>query len=252
MTEGPQGRSRKAMTLIRVAGVPVRFRASWFLISAAIVALFGPQVQRIFPELGALAYLVALGYAVLLMVSVLAHELAHALAARSFGWPTTEIELNLWGGHTEFLAHRATPAKSLAVSLAGPAANLVIAGVGFYLSGALDLTGVTAMLVQVTVLVNFFVGIFNLLPGLPLDGGRIVESAVWAATGNQDRGMRAAGWAGRVVVVLLLAGLAAVVISGAREVSLVVVVVTVMVSFFLWQGASETVRVANARLGRAR
>ncbi|PRZ16186.1 site-2 protease family protein [Nesterenkonia sandarakina] len=252
MTARPGGRARKAMTLVRIAGVPVRFRASWFLVSAVIVVLFGPQVQRIFPELGALAYLVALGYAVLLMFSVLAHELAHALAARSFGWPTTEIELNLWGGHTEFLAHRATPAKSLAVSLAGPAANLVIAGLGLYLSGILELTGVAAMLFQVTVLVNFFVGVFNLLPGLPLDGGRIVESAVWAATGDQDRGMRAAGWAGRVVVVLLLAGLAAVVISGMREVSLVVVVVTVMVSFFLWQGASETVRVANARLSRPR
>lgn len=252
MTPRPGGRPKKAMTLMRIAGIPVRFRASWFLVSAAIVALFGPQVLRIFPELGALAYLVALGYAVLLMFSVLAHELAHALAARSFGWPATEIELNLWGGHTEFHAHRATPAKSLAVSLAGPAANLVIAGLGLYLSGALELTGVTAMLVQVTVLVNFFVGVFNLLPGLPLDGGRIVESVVWAATGDQDRGMRAAGWAGRLVVLALLAGLAVVVVSGVREISLVVVVVTVMVSFFLWQGASENVRVANARLSRPR
>jgi Zn-dependent protease len=237
---------------IRIAGVPVRFRASWFLVSAVIVLLFGPQVQRIFPELGLTAYLVALGYALLLMLSVLAHELAHALAARSFGWPATEIELNLWGGHTEFIAHRATPVKSLAVSLAGPAINLVIAGLGWYVAGLFDLNPVAALLVQVTVLVNFMVGIFNLLPGLPLDGGRIVESVVWGATGSQDRGMRAAGWAGRVVVVILLAGLAVVVITGAAEISLIVIVVAVMVSFFLWQGASESVRVANARLQRSR
>lgn len=251
MTSRPGAGARRSARM-RIAGVPVRFRASWFLVSGAIVLLFGPQVQRIFPELGLLAYAVALGYALLLMLSVLAHELAHALAARSFGWPATEIELNLWGGHTEFLAHRATPVKSLAVSLAGPAANLVIAGLGWYFSGLLELTGVAALLVQVTVLVNFMVGVFNLLPGLPLDGGRIVESAVWGATGSQDRGLRAAGWGGRVVVVLLLSGLAVLVITGVREISLVVVVVAVMVSFFLWQGASESIKVANARLSRSR
>ncbi|MBE1513821.1 site-2 protease family protein [Nesterenkonia halotolerans] len=251
MTSRPGAGARRSARM-RIAGVPVRFRASWFLVSGAIVLLFGPQVQRIFPELGLLAYAVALGYALLLMLSVLAHELAHALAARSFGWPATEIELNLWGGHTEFLAHRATPVKSLAVSLAGPAANLVIAGLGWYFSGLFELTGVAALLVQVTVLVNFMVGVFNLLPGLPLDGGRIVESAVWGATGSQDRGLRAAGWGGRVVVVLLLSGLAVLVITGVREISLVVVVVAVMVSFFLWQGASESIKVANARLIRSR
>ncbi|WP_218220076.1 site-2 protease family protein [Nesterenkonia sp. Act20] len=251
MTSRPGTGARRSARM-RIAGVPVRFRVSWFLVSGAIVLLFGPQVQRIFPELGILAYAVALGYALLLMLSVLAHELAHALAARSFGWPSTEIELNLWGGHTEFLAHRATPVKSLAVSLAGPAANLVIAGLGWYFSGLFELTGVAALLIQVTVLVNFMVGVFNLLPGLPLDGGRIVESAVWGATGSQDRGLRAAGWAGRVVVVLLLSGLAVLVITGIREISLVVVVVAVMVSFFLWQGASESIRVANARLSRSR
>lgn len=251
MTSRPGAGARRSARM-RIAGVPVRFRASWFLVSGAIVLLFGPQVQRIFPELGLLAYAVALGYALLLMLSVLAHELAHALAARSFGWPATEIELNLWGGHTEFLAHRATPVKSLAVSLAGPAANLVIAGLGWYFSGLFELTGVAALLVQVTVLVNFMVGVFNLLPGLPLDGGRIVESAVWGATGSQDRGLRAAGWGGRVVVVLLLSGLAVLVITGVREISLVVVVVAVMVSFFLWQGASESIKVANARLSRSR
>ncbi|GAA1148113.1 site-2 protease family protein [Nesterenkonia lutea] len=250
MSPRSAGASRGRTAQVRIAGVPVRFRASWFLVSGAIVLLFGPQVQRIFPELGVLAYVVALGYAGLLLLSVLAHELAHALAARSFGWPATEIELNIWGGHTEYLAHRATPVKSLAVSLAGPAANLVIAGLGWYFSELFEVTGVTALLVEVTVLVNFMVGVFNLLPGLPLDGGRIVESVVWGATGSQDRGMRAAGWGGRVVVVLLLSGLAALVISGLREVSLVVVVVAVMVSFFLWQGASENIRVANARLRR--
>ncbi|GAB3188841.1 hypothetical protein GCM10027061_08680 [Nesterenkonia suensis] len=238
--------------IARVAGAPVRLQYSWFLISGAIMVLFGPQVQRIFPELGASAYLVAGAYALLLLVSVLAHELAHALTARAFGWPATEIELNLWGGHTQFVTQDATPGRSLAVALAGPTANLLIAAVGWALIGALEPAGVLGMLASVTVLVNLLVGLFNLLPGHPLDGGRLVESAVWHLTGSQDRGMLAAGWTGRgvslavAVTVLVLAG------TGSPRVSVVVVVVATMVCFFLWQGASESVRVARARLVRRR
>lgn len=239
-------------TIARVAGTPVRLQYSWFLVSAVIVVLFGPQVQRIFPEIGPLAYLVAAAYAVLLLVSVLAHELAHALTARAFGWPSTEIELNLWGGHTQFVTRDATPGKSLAVALAGPAANLLIAAVGWALIEALEPVGVLGMLASVTVLVNFLVGVFNLLPGHPLDGGRIVESAVWRSTGSQDRGMLASGWAGRAVVVAIAATVLALAASGSPRVSILVVVVATMVCFFLWQGAGESVRLARARLAHRR
>lgn len=241
-------RRRGGVTVGRIAGTPVRLQYSWFVITAVILLLFGPQVQRIFPEIGVLAYVVALGYAVLLLFSVLAHEAAHALTARAFGWPSTEIELNLWGGHTQFLTRSATPGKSLAVSLAGPAANLVIAGLGWATIEALEPSGVLGMLASVTVLVNFLVGVFNLLPGLPLDGGRIVESLVWRATGSQDRGMLAAGWAGRIVVVALAGGALILVATGALRGSLVLVVVTTMVCFFLWQGATATIRGARRRL----
>ncbi|WP_010525036.1 site-2 protease family protein [Nesterenkonia sp. F] len=240
-----------AAARVRIAGIPLRLRASWLIVAAAIVLLFGPQVARIFPELGAGAYAVALAYAGLLLVSVLAHELAHALSARAFGWPSTEIELNLWGGHTEFLAADSTPTKSLAVSLAGPAANLVIAGIGWWLIETFTPVGVLGMLASVTVLMNFLVGVFNLLPGLPLDGGRLVESTVWAVTGSQRRGALAAGWAGRVVVAGLVVA-AVWLLIGDGGTNLVVVVVAAMVSFFLWQGASDTVAAARAGLRRER
>ncbi|GAA3056353.1 hypothetical protein GCM10010529_07810 [Nesterenkonia aethiopica] len=243
---------RGGITVARVAGTPVRLQYSWFLIGGVIVILFGPQVARIFPELGVWAHLVAAAYAVLLLLSVLAHELAHALTARAFGWPSTEIELNLWGGHTQFLTREATPGKSLAVSLAGPAANLLIAAVGWALIEALEPVGVLGMLASVTVLVNFLVGLFNLLPGHPLDGGRLVESAVWRATGSQDRGMLAAGWAGRAVVVALAATVLVLAATGSPRISLVLVVVATMVCFFLWQGAGDAVRTARARLTRQR
>lgn len=244
--------ARRGFTLVRIAGIPIRFQYSWFLVTAVIVVIFGPQVSRIFPEIGLGAYAVALGYALLLMVSVLAHELAHALSAKVFGWPSTEIELNLWGGHTQFIAHDATPGKSLAVSLAGPASNLVIAGVGWYLIQTLDPSGVTGLLADVTVLVNFLVGLFNLLPGNPLDGGRLVESVVWQITGDQDRGMLAAGWAGRLVVGLLVGFVMWQVLVAGPNTNLVLVVVATMICFFLWQGAGESIRIARARLQRQR
>ncbi len=244
--------ARRGFTLVRIAGIPIRFQYSWFLVTAVIVVIFGPQVSRIFPEIGLGAYAVALGYALLLMVSVLAHELAHALSAKVFGWPSTEIELNLWGGHTQFIAHDATPGKSLAVSLAGPASNLVIAGVGWYLIQTLEPSGVTGLLADVTVLVNFLVGLFNLLPGNPLDGGRLVESVVWQITGDQDRGMLAAGWAGRLVVGLVVGFVMWQVLVAGPNTNLVLVVVATMICFFLWQGAGESIRIARARLQRQR
>ena len=244
--------ARRGFTLVRVAGIPIRFQYSWFLVTAVIVVIFGPQVSRIFPEIGLGAYAVALGYALLLMVSVLAHELAHALSAKVFGWPSTEIELNLWGGHTQFIAHDATPGKSLAVSLAGPASNLVIAGVGWYLIQTLEPSGVTGLLADVTVLVNFLVGLFNLLPGNPLDGGRLVESVVWQITGDQDRGMLAAGWAGRLVVGLVVGFVMWQVLVAGPNTNLVLVVVATMICFFLWQGAGESIRIARTRLQRQR
>ena len=119
------------LSLGRIAGIPVVLAWSWFVITAFIVLVFGPRVINAFPGIGLGAYAVALGYALLLAASVLLHELAHALTARAFGWPTTRIVLNLWGGHTQFATFNASPGRSLVVALAGPAANFVLAGVGW-------------------------------------------------------------------------------------------------------------------------
>ncbi|MDO5492107.1 MAG: hypothetical protein Q4F53_00660 [Nesterenkonia sp.] len=240
-------RRRGALTLGRIAGAPVLLRPSWFLVAAALVLLFGPQVARIFPELGALAYAVALGYAAALLLSVLIHEAAHALTATAFGWPPVAVELNIWGGHTEFVARGATPGRSVAVAMAGPAANLAVAGLCAAVLQLQTVTGVAALLLWVVVVLNLLVGGFNALPGLPLDGGRLVESAVWAATGDQDRGTLAAGWAGRLLVVGLLAAVAIWVLLDPGR-SLLLVVLAVMMAFVLWQGAGEAVRGARRRL----
>lgn len=245
-------RARRGVTVFRLAGAPVNLQYSWFLVSAAIVVLFGPQVEGIFPALGLAAYGVAFAYALILLLSVLAHEVAHALTARALGWPPTEIELNLWGGHTQFNVGVPSPSTSLSIALAGPAANLAIAGIGWFLITVFEPLGVVGMLASMTVLMNFLVGVFNALPGLPLDGGRIVESAVWAATGDQDRGTLAAGWAGRFVVLLVLGVVTAMLAVDLQRINLIVVVIVVMVSVVLWLGASDAIRHARARLRHRR
>lgn len=237
---------RDGIPLGRIAGVPVYLAYSWFIIAAFIVIFFGPLVGRNFPYLGAGAYGVALGYAVLLLLSVLVHELAHALTAKAYRWPTAKIVLTLWGGHTQFGHVRSTPGPSLLVALAGPAANFLLAGGGWLILLAVPLHPVATLLTQILIWANLLVAVFNVLPGLPLDGGRIVESAVWKATGSQDRGTVAAGYAGRVIAAALAAAVILPPYLRQESPDLQVVLLTAVVSGFLWMGAGASI--ANARL----
>ena len=234
------------LSLGRIAGIPVVLAWSWFVITAFIVLVFGPRVAANFPGLGAGAYGVALGYALLLAASVLLHELAHALTARAFGWPTTRIVLNLWGGHTQFASFNASPGRSLLVALAGPAANFVLAGLGWALLQAMTPGSVSYLLTTILVWANLLVALFNVLPGLPLDGGRLVESAVWKATGSQERGTVAAGWAGRIIVILFLGVVVGLPLVRGQQPDLTLIVITVVMGAFLWMGASAAIE--NARM----
>lgn len=238
----------RGVRLGRVAGAPVVLTPAWVLVATFVVLAFGPQVARALPQIGAGAWLVAGAYAVLLALSVLVHEIAHAVVGRAFGQRPHEIVLTLWGGHTQFRGPHAGPGGSVATALAGPAANLVLAALAWGAGEALGARGVAGLLLDVTVWANLLLAAFNALPGAPLDGGRMVESAVWAATGSRDRGVAAAGWAGRAVAV----GLVALVLVGpllrGERPGLVMTVLLVWVALTLWRGASEAVE--RGRWGR--
>ncbi|MGJ9401984.1 site-2 protease family protein [Arthrobacter sp. KK5.5] len=246
MTPAEPGRT-EGIRLGRVLGVPVSLAWSWFLIAAFMVVVFGPQVARAIPGIGVAAYVVAFAYAVLLMLSVLIHELAHAVSAKAFGWPGARIVLTLWGGHTQFGSFHATPGKSLLVALAGPVANFLLAGLGHAFSVAAEPSGVVGLLTTTLVWANFLVALFNVLPGLPLDGGRLVESLVWRATGSQEHGTVAAGWAGRVIVVALIAYFVGWPLAQGRALDLQFTLVAVLVAGFLWTGAGQAIRDARMR-----
>lgn len=242
------GTKHSGIPLGSIFGVPVSLAWSWFLITGFIVVVFGPTVARAMPGLGAGAYAVAFTYAVLLAISVLIHELAHALTAKAFGWPGARITLTLWGGHTQFSSFNATPGRSLAVAMAGPAANFVLAGLGYWLLLWVQPTGVPYLLWDIVIWANLLVAIFNVLPGLPLDGGRLVESAVWRYTGNQDRGTIAAGWAGRVLVILVVGFFVIGPLVQDKPLDLQVLIIAVLVGGFMWVGASQGITHAKLRL----
>ncbi|MCA4131470.1 site-2 protease family protein [Arthrobacter sp. M4] len=244
---GPLGSRKEGIPLGRIAGIPVYLAYSWFVIAGFTVLAVGPALQLQNRSLGFSAYLVAFAYALLLAVSVLVHELAHALSAKAFGWPTEKIVLNLWGGHTQFESFVASPGRSVVVAMAGPAANFALSGATWLLISADVLSGVADMLVNIFMWANFLIAIFNVLPGLPLDGGRLIESAVWKATGSQDKGTIAAGWAGRVIVVgLVFWFLVRPFLQGLRP-DTSQMIITVLVCGFLWMGATAAIRQGQMR-----
>ena len=238
---------REGIPLGRIAGIPIILAYSWFLIAAFTVVAFGPVLRADNPALGVSAYTVAFAYAVLLLISVLVHELAHALTAKIYGWPTQKIVLNLWGGHTQFENFTATPGRSVLVALAGPAANFALAGGAWLVLSAANLGTVAELLTNIFMWANFVIGVFNVLPGLPLDGGRVVESAVWKATGSQAKGTVAAGWAGRIIVVALGFWFIARPLLAGESPEFSTLMITILVAGFLWMGASASIQQGTMR-----
>ncbi|MBO0900191.1 peptidase M50 [Cellulomonas sp. zg-ZUI22] len=246
----PRPDRRSGWVIGRVAGAPVVLAPSWLLAAVVLTLVFTPSVRTwTGTGGGVLPYLVALVFVVLLFASVLVHELAHGLVAKARGQQPREFVLTLWGGHTTFGGAAPTPATSALVAVVGPVANLLLAG-GFLLLAdhvAPDGSVLRAM-AWAGAVANGFVGLFNLVPGLPLDGGRILEAAVWAGTGDRHRGSVVAGWTGRVVAVgvVLLVLVRPYVTGGTPD--LVTVAWAALIGAFLWSGASGAVRAG--RTGR--
>ena len=225
-------------------GVPIYLSSTWPLLAVFMVVYFGPQVRRAVPEVGASAYLVAALYAVLLMLSVLAHEAAHAGAARATGARVGRIVLDLFGGHTMYEAGQASPGRSAVVAVVGPLANGVLAALGWALLPFLP-DGVPWLVGAAFVISNAAVGAFNLIPGHPLDGGHLLEAAIWKATGRRDRGLLVSGWAGRLVALAVAAWFVLGPVLQGGVPSMVMLVWVGLMGVMLWSGATEAVRAAQ-------
>lgn len=241
------GRERGSGLLMgRLFGVPVYVAPTWFLIAALITVVFGPTVNDRL-GLGTASYLVAFAFAVLLYLSVLVHELSHSVVALQFGLPVRRISLYLLGGVSEIEKEPETPGREFAVAVAGPILSLALAGVGYFLVRVLDPETVLGFLALELTIANFIVGIFNLLPGLPLDGGRVLQAAVWKATGRRTTGLLAAGWIGRGVAVLVVVAPLLMSIASAGGISLFTVLWGVLIATFIWAGATQAIQSAKVR-----
>jgi len=184
---------------VRIARIDVRVHPSWLLIALLVTVSFWTRFSL---EVSAgVAAPMAVTAAVLFFASVLVHELAHALEARHRGVEVHRITLFLFGGAAEMDSDIRRPRDEFALTAVGPFASFVLAAafglIATYAGQAgIEVVGQVAGLLG---WVNLALGVFNLLPGAPLDGGRILRSVVWAATGDRQRATRVAAATGQVL-----------------------------------------------------
>jgi len=236
---------RPGWQLGTLRGVPVYMGRTWPVIAVFIIVTFGPQVHNAYPELGNVAYFVAFLYTLLLLISVVAHEAAHALVGQWRGYHVRRIVADLWGGHTAYDTDDTSPMSSALVAVVGPLANAVLAGVGWLALNAVD-KDVVRLLIGAFIFTNAFVAIFNLLPGMPLDGGFIVDAVVWRLTGSRTAGLLVAGWLGRLLVVALVCWAVALPLVRGDSPDAFYVLWSVLIAGFLWLGASNAIARAKS------
>ncbi len=228
-----------------IGGVDVLVRSSWLLIAAMIAYLVAPAIEQTSPGLGSLKYVAGLAFAVLLTLSLLLHEISHALMAQRFGINVRSITLHFIGGVTAIDGEPRTPKEEFAISAVGPVTSLAIAGVSF---GLLQVTpdGLLSFAVGGLAGANLVVGVLNLVPGMPLDGGRVLRAVVWKVTGDPHRGTLASGWAGRGVAVLMLLSPALMRAAGLQT-TVFDYVLAVVLGWFLWSAATAAILSAKVR-----
>ena len=198
-----------AFTLGRIFGIQFRLHYTWFVIFVLItVSLSWQYFPLAYPEWNTLTYWVTgIFTSLLFFISVVAHELAHSLVGRANGIPVKSITLFLFGGVAHMTREAPRHSAELKMALAGPVSSLVIGGLFFLLH--LLLQGINEPLAAMAfwlAQINVVLAIFNLIPGFPLDGGRVFRSLLWRFSGNYERATRIAVQVGRGVGYLFILG----------------------------------------------
>jgi len=230
------------LRLGRVVGVPVYVSPSWLLFAGFILVSFGPTLARDYGTTR--GYVAAGSFAVLLLASVLLHEIGHCLVARAFDLPVRSITVTFLAGLTEITEPPQTPAREYAVAVIGPMVSLLLAGLGLGALPLFEQGSLPYLLAGIVALSNGLVAAFNLLPGLPLDGGRVLRAGLWQLTGDAERSTRIAAQAGRGVAVVVVPGLLLGLLPalGVSELSVSTVLLTALISVFIYVGASATLQ----------
>ncbi|WP_242001844.1 site-2 protease family protein [Kribbella steppae] len=231
----------------RIRGIRLTMRFTWLPVAMLLAIGFATIIGQQFPDLGNWRYLAAFAFVVAFTVSILVHELAHALMALRFGIGVSEINLGFFAAGTHIEGERKSPFEEFAVSVVGPIASLVVGGLAYLGSRAFD-EGVGYVALWELGVANLIVGVTNLLPGLPLDGGWVLRALVWKLTGNMHTGTIVAAWGGRLLAIAVLAAPVLLEEIWGRQPSMIDFIIALAVGFFLWMGS--TASLMQARLKR--
>jgi Zn-dependent protease/CBS domain-containing protein len=180
-------------------GIPFYLNPSWFFVLALVTWTYGSGLATQFPALPAGAqWVLGLVTALCLFASVLAHELGHSLVALRQGIGVRSITLFLFGGLANLEKESRTPAEAFWVAIAGPLVSLGLSALLTLIIASTPVSGPIAAILGLLASVNLALALFNLIPGLPLDGGNILKAAVWKLTGNPNKGVIFASRVGQV------------------------------------------------------
>jgi Zn-dependent protease len=207
-----------SLKLGKILGISIGVNYTWFIVFVLVtMSLATSYFPSLYPDWGQVAYLgIGLLASVLFFASVLIHELAHSIVARAWDIPVKSITLFIFGGVANIEREPDRPLAEFLIAIAGPISSLLLAlafGLLWLLGRFLDLTAFAAVGGYLGTL-NLWLALFNLIPGFPLDGGRVFRSAVWAWTGNMNRATRWAATAGRAVAVLMIIGGGFMILTG--------------------------------------
>lgn len=233
-----------SLRLGRVLGIPLGVSYSWFLVLALVVLVLDSHLGSRYPFWGdAQRWATATVVALLFFACIVAHEMAHSLVAIARGIPVKGITLFIFGGVSQIAREANSPRAELSIAIVGPLLSLLLGavflGVAFATQNANTTLHAGALILAYA---NFGLGIFNLVPGFPLDGGRVLRAGVWRLTGDPWKATRVAVMAGRVAgLLLILGGLALTGTTGS-----IWPLWLALVGWFLLQTASSSLRQARA------
>jgi len=241
----------RSIQVARVFGVRIGVDVSWFFVFFLVIYLMSQNYRQIFPGQETKAFVLAVVSAILFFLSILLHELGHALTAKRLGIGIASIDLWLFGGIAKMERDTRSAGEEFKVAAAGPAVTLIIAAVCFgaasLISGvdaaargtALEDSGVsgTVAVLGWLALVNISLLLFNLIPGFPLDGGRIARAIAWWRTGDRTKATRFAARLGRgFSFLMIVAGLLIAFVLG----DLFGGIWLVVIGFFLGSAARQS------------
>lgn len=228
-----------------IAGIDVLITRSWFIVALLISLTFAPRIEQVEPGLGFWKYVAGFVFAVVLYLSVLLHEASHAVTAQRLGYGVNSITLHFLGGMTEIDGQSRRPRHEFWIAVVGPLTSIAVgvAAVGLWFVVP---DGLVRVAIEGLAGANLVIGVLNLVPGLPLDGGRVLKAIVWGASGNQHRATIIAGWGGRLAALALLAWPIVQEPLFGEPPTLMDIVLVFILGLFLWTGA--TAAMAHARL----